>query len=1094
MPHLRPDRSQNARPASAPVVTSDIVAASVVTRARFRLLGPMEIRVDDAPVKLPGAAERALLVHLLLSPGRTVPATLLVDRLWSESTLPVDPMNALQLRVSKLRRALAAVGVTDLVGREGVGYQAAVEPEQVDALDFERRLRLARAQAESAARGGGYGEAHLVPYDEALSLWRGQALVDFAGESWAVAEARRLEELRLGALTERAQIALALGRHVEVIGDLDPWVSQDAKLESLAGLLMLALYRAGRQADALEVYQRTRLQLDEELGLEPSVSLRSLHERILRQDAELGDPPTLAPTVPTRARGDESHAAPTNLPTVERHLIGRDEELDAVTELLGGVRLLTLIGPGGAGKTSLALSAAVRVAERYPDGVFGVRLASVATGEHVALAIADALGTPLDGAAAVGDVHERLLAYLSRREVLILLDNCEHLVDPVAQVVESILGRCAGVTVMATSREALAIPDEVQLAVGPLEVPARGTRAGSVLDYPAAQLFAERARALRPGLVFDAEALDAIGRITRALDGLPLAIELAAARVAAMSPGEIASRLDDRFALLTSGSRTAEARQRTLRAAVDWSYELLDEVERRVFDRLSVFHGGWTLSAAEAVIADETLSPSRVLDAVGRLVERSMIVVEPARTTRYWMLETLRQYAAERLALAPGAEGVRRRHAGYFRDLARESEVALRGNGQRDALRSLRNEQPNIKAALDWFTGEGQDVDSALELAGSLGLFWHLGRHLEGRAVLNALLRLPGGGPQARARALQALSLVERPRGCLVHPSSRCAQAARESLEAFEQAGGTWHAALSKVLLAVEGVTGAERAGQERLLAEAECDFRAAEDAWGEAVIGFVRMETALKAGDADTAIELGRATSNSFRRLDDAWGLSATLYHLGWGLREFGRYDEGARALEQAIDVATSAGLWNTVQWALADLGVARVHIGDPEAAGELFERAASASREVGDGAGEILAEYGFGLLARIREEWDVARRRYAKALAGFQDLGTPAMEGSALVGLARCQEAVGEVAAAKKSYQRALVLGRETSDGAVTASALEGLGRLTSGEGEPGRAADLFEEARSVRSRSHRPAPPHEASHARVPPQDRGGRPAGA
>ena len=612
---------------------------------RYRLLGPMEVCVDGAPVKLPGTAERALLAQLLLSPGRTIPATMLVDRLWSESTLPVDPMNALQIRVSKLRRALKAIGVGDVVTREGVGYRATVDPSTVDALDFADRIRAARTAAANAADNGGIHPAHVQAYDDALALWRGDPLSDFATEQWAAAEAARLTELRLAAMTERAQVALALGRHQEVIGDLEPVVAHDPTLESLAGLLMLALYRSGRQADALDVYTRTREVLDESLGLEPSVSLRSLHERVLRQDATLGaqqdmvpapaaaakspdrrkrravaqaagpdaGPTTVRVTMPAhRSRADEDRTAPTNLPTVVRPLIGRDAQLDSIAELLGGVRLLSLIGPGGAGKTSLALATVVRTSANYPDGAFGVRLASVnARPDQVPVAVADALGMPMDGAAATRDLRDRLISFLSQRRMLLLVDNCEHVVDAAAVLIDDILSRCPGVTVLATSREALAVPDEVQVTVGPLDTPPEDTPPGEVLGYPAAQLFAERARAVRPGLVFDADNLTAIGDISRSLDGIPLALELAAARVSTLSPVEVSQRLGNRFTLLTSGARTAEERQQTLRATVDWSYQLLSETERRVFDRLSVFQGGWTLMSAEESSADEGAPPGR---------------------------------------------------------------------------------------------------------------------------------------------------------------------------------------------------------------------------------------------------------------------------------------------------------------------------------------------------------------------------------------------------------------------------------------------------------------------------------------------------
>lgn len=1044
---------------------------------RFRLLGPMEMSVNGQSAKLPGAAERALMAQLLLAPGRTIPATLLVDRLWSESSLPVDPMNALQIRVSKLRRMLQSLGLGELVGREGVGYRAHVDPSQVDVHDFEARLRLARDR--SHATDAAEVEV-LAAYDAALAVWTGEPLSDFATEQWATTEAARLSELKLAAMTERAQAALALGRHVEVIAHIEPVVADDPTLESMAGLLMVALYRSGRQADALDVYTRTRDVLDDALGLEPSQSLRSLHERVLRQDASLGGASDLAPPAPvvvpvTRSRATQAARA-TNLPTVVRALIGRDEQLDALSTLVGDARLLSLIGPGGSGKTSLALATVVRTAETFADGAFGARLASVSEPGQVPIAVADALAVPLDGAAGDRDVRERVISYLGNKHLLLLVDNCEHVIDAAASLIDDVLGRCPRVTVLVTSREALAVPDEVQVTVSPLETPPDTAAPSQVLDYSSAQLFAERARALRPGRVFGEDDLAAIGRICRALDGIPLALELAAARTSSLSPTDIAGRLDQRFSLLTSGARTAEARQQTLRATVEWSYLLLTGREQRVFDRLSVFQGGWTLTAAEEIVADPGMQPGEVLDTVGRLVERSMVVVEPGPTTRYRMLETLRQYAAERLAEAGQADDVARRHATWFRDMALAAEMGLRGHGQRNTLTQLRDEQPNLRAALTWLAGPGHDPDGALSMAGALGLFWHLGRHLEGRELLGRLLAAHPGTPAARAIALQAVSLVERPRACLVHPSPLCAETAQESLSLFESLGDPSRAALSQVLLAVQGVTGADPEVQRRLLAAAQAQFERDGDAWGTAVIGFVRMETALKTGDEDGAVPIGRATAAAFRQLDDPWGLSAILYHLGWGLRQFGRYEESARVLEEAIDVAASAGLYNTVQWALADLGVGHIHQGHPDVATDLFDRAAEASEQVGDGAGAVLATYGRAMLAQVAGDWPTARRGYTDAVPGFQRLGTPVPQGLALAGIARCDEADGDAVSARTGYERALAMAHEVSEPGLVATCLEGLARLSAASGDRSTAHQLLREASQVRETAVRPAPPHE------------------
>ena len=1046
---------------------------------RFRLLGPTEILVDGQPTPLPGGAERALLVLLLLSPGRTIAATTLIDRLWSEASLPVDPMNALQIRVSKLRRALAAVR-GDLVTREHAGYRINVDPSAIDAEQFAEMLREARARANAAA--GQYSDDDLDAYDDALALWTGDPLADFVTEQWAMAEAARLNELRLAALTERTQVALALGRHLETVGDLEAVVAKDPTQESLAGLLMTALYRSGRQSAALDVFSRTRAVLDDELGLEPSASLRSLHERVLRQDASLGSPSDsagVAPPIglpgPRRRRQELALEAIGTLPTVVRPLIGRDEQLAELGRLLSGERLVTLVGPGGAGKTTLALAAAVQARPTFRDGAFGVRLAPVNDPQQVTVSMAEALGVPLDGAAVDRDVRGRLTRYLERRQLLLLVDNCEHVVDAVASLVDELLSRCPELTVLATSREALAVPDELQLLVGPLDTAPEGTPATDVLDYPATRLFVERARMLRPGLAFADEDRLAVARIARALDGLPLAIELAAARVSAMSPPEIAHRLAHRFELLTTGARTAEARQQTLRATVDWSYELLNANEQVVFNRLSVFRGGWTLAAAEAVISDADISAGEVLDTIGRLVERSLVVVLPGRTTRYRMLETLREYARERLVDSAEDSKLSQRHAVHFHRFAEEVDVALRGHAQREALRSVRAEQPNIRAALSFLGGPAGDPDLALGMAGSLGLFWHLGRHLEGRETLGRLLDLDAS-PGARARALQAVSLVERPRACLVHPSPRCAKTARESLEIFDELGDPSRAALSRVLLAVEGVTGSDPEQSRTLLAEAEDQFERDGDSWGRAVIGFVRMETALKRGDVHVAVPTGRATAAAFRELDDPWGLSAILYHLGWGLRQFGRYEDSARVLEEAIDVATGAGLYNTVQWALADLGVTQLHLGERAAARDAFDRASAASEHVGDGAGTILAAYGYGLLAHTEGDWQEARGRYADALEGFALLGTPVPQGLAVAGLARCDEAQSDPASAKRRFEDVLETGRRMGEQSLTALALEGLARLAAGRGDDGVAHDLAGEASRVRDASGRPAPPHE------------------
>ena len=1063
---------------------------------RFQLLGPLRITADGQQLPLPGAAEKALLALLLLSPGRPVTAVALIDRLWGEDEpMPADPMNALQLRVSKLRRALTGTDAT--VVRDGVGYRADVSPDSVDAEAFTSGIRAARGRRDAATRHYAPDRAAAADaveqYTAALALWHDEPLADFADRPWAMVESARLSQLRLAALTERAQLALALGRPDDVVAELEPVVATDPTQETLAGLLMTGLYQAGQQAAALDVFTRTRTVLDDELGLEPSAALRALHQKVLTQDE------SLAPATPTPlpAAADAAAAASaasaavaadqpsvtSNVPALVRTLIGRDHELEALRDLLAESRLVSLVGPGGAGKTATAFTAAAQLADMYPDGAWVVRLAPITVPDQVSLAAAEAVGVPLDGAAAGGRARDRLLTYLAHRRMLLVLDNCEHVVDAAARLADDLLAHCPAVTVLTTSREALAVPGEVQVPLGPLPTPPPGTAPDRVLDFPAAQLFVERARGVQPGLDLSEENLSAVADVVVTLDGMPLAVELAAARVSTLSPPELADRLVDRFGLLTSGARTADARQRTLRATVDWSHDLLTSAEQAVFRRLAVFHGGWTLEAAEQVTSGPDVPAGHVLDVLTRLVERHMVTVEPGHPTRYRMLETLRQYATEKLAGAGEADAAAETHVAYFRKMADAAEWSLRGPAQADTLRRLRDELPNLRAAFAWLAAREKDearVEDSLQLAGALGWFWHFGRHVEGRELLRHVVALDGGSPAARARALQAVSLVERPRACPVHPSPRCAETAAASLEMFEELGDVRRSAVSRVLLAVEGVSARgddpRVARSTALLAAADEQFTADDDGWGHALAAFVRMETYLKSGDAARALPTGQAAAAAFRALQDPWGLSAVLYHLGWGLRQFGRYAEAVPVLEEAVDVSSGAGLHNTALWATADLGIDLLHLGDIEAARARFDAADAGSKETGDGAGHVLALYGHGLLARVAGDWSQARRLFGDALTGFEALGTPVSVGLALAGVAHCDEEQGAPDAARDRYERVLALGETAGEPQLIAAAVEGLARVAAGGGNLEPARDLLDRASTVRATLGRPLAPYE------------------
>ena len=1034
----------------------------------LRLLGSCEMVVDSGPVRLAGRGERALVTVLALSPGRVVAGTTLVEQLWSDEDQPVDPVNALQTRVSKVRRALAAAGSGHLLSRQGTGYRLDVNPTDVDIHRFTSLI--------DRARRAGAAEDAICLYDLALAEWWAEPFADFVGEPWAMVETTRLVELWLAAISERAERMLTLGRYEELVVDLEPVVAGAPTRERLVGQLMTGLFNAGRQADALEVYARTRRVLADELGLDPSRELRGVMEQILRQDTAI----TPAAAVPrTIARSDSGGRELGNVPLRLTSFVGRDADLNRVLEALRGARLVTLAGPGGAGKTSLGVEAARRAGPGFADGVWLVRLASVTESDMLAQTVADGLGLTVEGGTVAHRPRDVLISQLAGWDMLMVLDNCEHLIEPVAGLVQAILERCPRVRILATSREALAVPGEVQLPVGPLPVPPEETPTEQVGKFPAARLFLDRAAAVRPDLAQDGPALDAVAVICRRLDGIPLALELAAARLAGLQPIELADRVRDRFAVLTSGNRTAEARQRTLRNAVDWSHDLLTQEERALFRRLAVFRGGWTLTAAEAVVTNTEIPAHRVLDLLERLVRQSLVVADQAGGhTRYRMLETLRQYATGKLTDAGETTAMEAAHAGYFLALGEQAETGLRGPAQASWLADLRTEHANLRAALSWMVATDEQDDHAQRLAGSLGLYWHLGRHLEGREVLRRVIALPGGSTQSRARALQAVSLVERPRACIVHPSAQCAAAARESLSTFQLIGDRGRAAFSELLLAVEGVSGGNHPDAAAALQHADNEFAELGDDWGRAVAAFVRMETLTYHADLASVRAAAADATTRFRALNDGWGLSAVLYHFGWALTRFGAPADAVPVLQEAIDVAGAAGIFNTVQWATADLGLALLGLGRVDEATGYFTRAGTARDQVGDDAGTVLRTYGEAVLASERGRYSEARSLFVRAYDGFQRLGVAVPTWLALAGIAAADEHLGDTKAAHDAYRQLRSHAESSGEMGLVAAALEGLARAALADGEPAQAAELLARASAVRTTYDRPATPTEAA----------------
>jgi len=716
-----------------------------------RLLGPVRATRLGREIALGGPKKRAVLALLLLEAGRVVPAGRLMEELWRGSP-PPGAAATLRSYVSRLRAVLSPDAV---LGGSGGGYVITVRADDVDAGRFERLVaagQAALAADEATAAAGRFAEA--------LALWHGRALADVCEVEALALESARLEELRLAAVEGRIEADIALGRHARVIGELECLVAEFPVRERLWRLLVLALYRDERQADALAAYRRARAMLAAELGLEPGEELRRLEQAVLRQE------------VP-EARLPSRH----NLPAPLTSFVGREADLARLERLLGRERLITLTGPGGAGKTRLAVEAGTRAVEQVSGGVWLADLAGIADPELVAAQVMEGLGIRQEGNV---PVMEALRYRLGSAEMVLLLDNCEHLLDACAGLAGALLRSSPGLRVLATSREPLGLPGEVIYQVRPLAVPPEDPDAdlGAAIA-PAVRLFLDRASAARGGSLAEAELVAAAGRICRKLDGLPLAIELAAARLGTLSAAEIEANLSDQFRFLAYRRPATDLRHQALRAAMDWSYELLSPEERSVLQELSVFAG--TLGLAQAAEVCTSGDVAAALEVTDRLASKSLVTAETgADGTRYRLLETVRQYAADRLAEAGGTRAARQRHALAFLRLAQRER----------GLPVLSRDQDNFRAALEWSLAQGGQAGP--QLAHELGGFWLArGMLAEGRDWLERALAQPLADQSLRAGLLRLLGAtlfesgdLDRTEAVLAEASAAAATASAPALQA----------------------------------------------------------------------------------------------------------------------------------------------------------------------------------------------------------------------------------------------------------------------------------------------------------------------
>jgi predicted ATPase/DNA-binding SARP family transcriptional activator len=915
----------------------------------IRLLGPFEVVAGGRPAEISGSKRYAFLALLALRRGRVVSVDELIDALWGDQ-LPSAPRNALQHHVARLRAALGQ----DTIVASNDGY-ALIDDASVDALRFEELLGEARI---ALREGDASRAAESIPL--ALGLWRGPALQGLTNTTWFSGEARRLEALRVDALEEQFEAALALGEHREIVSELRAAVEENPFRERLWGQLMLALYRSGRQADALEGFQEARRVLEEQLGLEPGPELRRVQEAILTQD------PAIAPVTVARRRG--------NLPTLPTSFVDREEELARVVELLREQRLVTLTGPPGVGKSRLALEVARSLEAEIADGIWLVDLGRAVD----ATVVADLVARSVDARGA--EPLARVIARFWDSDALLVLDGCRRVVDEASRIASTILSECPGVRVLATSREVLRVPGGARVHVEPLSVPDAASAESA--DAPAVKLFLARARAARPGFEPTSEAVLLAAEITRRVDGLPLAIELVAARVSVLGLAELLSIVERRLALLRDGPTSDSSH--ALQDLVEWSYDLLHVDEKTLLHQLAVHRGGASLPSLLAVAGSHGLDEPTVTYLLSALVDKSIVSASfPDGEARYDLLDTVREYVLERLDESGGLPAAARKaHAEYFATLAAAARSGLRTAEWPTWMKRLEREHDNLWAALA-YARDAPDPLLAARLG--VGLGWYFGtaeRVSEGRAFIEAALASSEDVPLPLRVELMAYL-------CYLATED-------DDLEAAVEAG------------------------------ERGLSLAATSDApWETAMLQLALAFAYDCAGPQQRALDLAAEARREFEQLGDRWGAASSAVTAALGALGLGEIDTAAALTADAVRLNADYDI-GAIPAALLEASLAERR-GESETAVGAYVRALDRSRRAGFAEHASFALTGLGSVACVNGNLDEAEAHSRRALAVAEAASASWLVAHAKAWLARALEAAGDRESAERLYRAVVAWSEE-------------------------------------------------------------------
>lgn len=941
---------------------------------RVRLLGGFELSLGSQPVgkevwRLKRAA--GLVKLLALAPGHRMHREQAMDLLW--------PNVGKKSASNNLRQVLhAARGALDIAPGSRDRYLS-LRDEQivlcpggqtwVDVEVFEESALVARRSRDPSA------------YRAAIDVYSGDLLPEDRYEPWAEARRQGLRRLYLELLVEAAAIYEERNEHGLAVEALRKATSKEPALEEAHAALMRLYALLGRPEQALTQYERLRDTLARGFATEPNAATRRL-----RDEAAAGRL-SLVPQAPLRRKEEPPSAGRHNLPAARTSFVGREREMVEVKKTLAMTRLLTLTGAGGSGKTRLALEVARDLVGVYPDGVWLAELAPLSEGDLVIQAVAGALGVPERTSQALA---ETVLEALEDKQLLLVVDNCEHLVEAAARFVDASLDACPRLRVLATSREPLGIRGEVLWRVPPLSLPSGKDKYLSqegLMRHESVRLFVERARLRLPAFELVQENAGAVARVCRRLDGMPLAIELATARMGALAVEQVAQRLEVSLDVLGSAGRSVGSRQQTLRATMDWSHDLLSQPEQALFRRLSVFAGGWTLETAEAVCPSDGIEPGEILDLLGGLVDKSLVVAEAGAAdgaVRYRMLVTIRQYALGKLDENGEADEIQGRRAALFLAMAEEAEQELTGHQQRLWVERLEEEHDNLREALSWALERGEAADMGLRLCGALWRFWHTRGYLsEGARWLQRALSVGGGPMPARMKALEGMGWLAQRRG---------------------------------------DIRNAEAAYEEMLALSRELDNK------GNAATALNGLGTlAVAKGENERAQALLEENLRVLQRLEEEGTTDTTLkrFHVSnllgiLAINQGGDYARGYAHWEESLALARQAGDAFQVGTTLANLGYAALMRGDYGRASALCEEALVIAHELGSAGVEILPEtlVNLGLAARGRGQYARAATSLGEALARSQEAGSKPSSINAVEGMAGLTGALGRDARAARLW----------------------------------------------------------------------------